>query len=62
MVAAAGGGSSGELEFALFVRHQTGPGERVVPVFGHQVPREDGQFAAVATTAVWKPRRALMRS
>src|SRR5215203_4733198 len=45
IVAAAGGCASGELEFALFVRHQTGPRERVVLAFGHQVPREDGQFA-----------------
>ena len=33
------------VEFALFVRHQTGPGERIVLVFGDQVPGQHGHLA-----------------
>ena len=62
MVTATGGGAGSQLELAAFVADQARPSERVVLIFGDQVPGQHRQLWAVATTAVWKPRRALIRS
>jgi hypothetical protein len=43
------------------VSDQTGSGERVVLIFGDQMPGEHGELVGVATSAVWKPRRAWIR-
>ena len=37
--------AGGELEFAPLVGDQAGPGEGVVLIFGHQMPRQDGHLA-----------------
>ena len=51
----------GEFQCAAFERHEAGPGERVVGLLGHRFQASTTNLRAVATTAIWNPRRCLIR-